>query len=234
MSELRTPELGELLDLASLTVYAERGHTMPGVVQSYNASTQRALVKPALPIARGDIDGDGELDFDALPVIEVPVVWLRVAGWALHMPIAAGDGVLLIICARSLDTWIESGELDQAPADLRIAALQDAVAIPGLFAAPGALTAAQTLPDEVVLSSSSGATRLRLSASKVIVEAGEVVLGAAAATTALARADRVDTNLSEIETALTAVNLQLVALGQAGIAPPYVKTSTAADKVKGQ
>lgn len=100
---------------------------LPGRIESYDYTTQKASVKPLLKRVYED---DGEIQ--ALPVIvDVPVIFARSGGASLTFPIAEGDGVLLIFAERSLDEWLTLGG-DQAPVDPRKFDLTDAIAIPGL------------------------------------------------------------------------------------------------------
>jgi hypothetical protein len=103
-------------------------HTaLPGQIEEYDYTTQRAKVKPL--IQRQDADGT----LESFPVIvDVPVVWPRSGGASLTFPVAAGDTVLLIFSERSLDWWLSMGG-DSAPGDPRRFDLSDAIAIPGLY-----------------------------------------------------------------------------------------------------
>ncbi len=101
--------------------------SVPGSVETYDASTQRADVKPL--IQRRFADGDVQ----PVPVVvNVPIVWPRSAGASLTFPLRKGDGVLLLFSDRSMDEWLTIGG-DPEPADIRSHDLSDAIAIPGLL-----------------------------------------------------------------------------------------------------
>lgn len=100
---------------------------LPGKVERYDPSSQKADVKPMLK--KRLLDGTVE----ELPIIpNVPVVWPRTADFAMAAPISRGDQVLLLFAERSLDEWLSEGGTP-APADRRKFDLSDAVAIPGLY-----------------------------------------------------------------------------------------------------
>ncbi len=99
---------------------------LPGRIESYDASTGKASVQPLLQ----EKYADG--DVLTLPVIpNVPLVFPRTAAASITLPVARGDGVLLLFCQRSLDTWLSVGGIAK-PDDIRMHSLSDAIAIPGL------------------------------------------------------------------------------------------------------
>jgi len=227
----RTPTLDEVIERAILAVLCERAQTMPAQVLAYDRLTQRAQVQPALKIARGDLDGDGEIDYDALPVlVEVPVLWPRGGGYALHLPLEPGDTVLLVVTARSLEEWLERGGVDVEPQDLRVLALQDAVAIPGLYPAPEALSGNVARASEAVLSTQDAATQLRVAAATITATAQTVLLGGPGATDPVALSGLVAVELGKVALAITTLSTQLIALGQPGAV--YTPASVAATQTR--
>lgn len=232
----RTPQLGEVIEEGALTVLAERNQTMPGRVVSYDRTTQRAQVEPALRIARGDVDGDGVIDYDPLPVLlNVPVQWPRAGGYAMHMDLREGDWVLLVVCARSLDEWMDAGTTGVEPADLRVGALQDAVAIPGVYPNGDGLGASVARAAELVISDEAGAVQVRLRAGEVVVTAPVVRLGGPGANTPIALASATDGLLSAIVTELNKVIVAVNALAPGTAVPiPIPIASVAATKVRAE
>jgi hypothetical protein len=99
---------------------------LPGQIDSYDPSSGKATVQPLLreKYADGDV-------IDLPPIPNVPVVFPRTAAASITLPIARGDGVLLLFCQRSMDTWLSSGGVAN-PDDIRMHSLSDAIAIPGL------------------------------------------------------------------------------------------------------
>lgn len=109
---------------------------LPGRIESYDSTTQKASVKPL--ISDSYLNETGERVEEPIPVIDsVPVVNLNGGGFYLTFPIKKGDIVLLIFSSSSLDRWLSlGGEVD--PLDDRRHDISDAIAIPGLksFSSP--------------------------------------------------------------------------------------------------
>jgi hypothetical protein len=122
----------EALQLAMETHQSQINTSVPGTIVSYDPSTNRATVRPALSrrLANGE-------ELHAPNIVQVPVVF-PTAGMntgkqaAFTMPIAPGDGVELTFQQRCLENWL-SGRTD-APNDPRQFDLSDCVATPGLNA----------------------------------------------------------------------------------------------------
>jgi hypothetical protein len=101
-------------------------HTaMPGIVVSYDASTNKAKIQPAL-------NKRYIVDPKPLPALEdVPVMFMGGSSFNVTFPVKAGDYVLLIFMERSIDLWKSVGG-QITPDDRRMFHLSDAIAIPGL------------------------------------------------------------------------------------------------------
>jgi hypothetical protein len=78
--------------------------TVPGVVQAYDAATQMADV---LPLPRWQASLPGQVrSLVELPVLpDVLVCHLRAGDKGVHVPLAEGDLVLLVMCGRALTIW---------------------------------------------------------------------------------------------------------------------------------
>lgn len=110
------------------SVLANANVCMPGKVESYSFSDQKANIQPL--IKRKYKDGS----VDSYPVLtNVPVVWLRTARSGFVFPLKKGDGVLIVFIQRSTERWRSSTGEEVEPADSRKFDLSDAVAIPGLY-----------------------------------------------------------------------------------------------------
>ena len=98
---------------------------MPGIVESYDAETRRAVVKGALKVVTTKKE---EIDREAIH--NVPVVFPSGGGFAMTFPLEPGDPVLLVYSQRGLANWKRT--LDVATPDMfGFLNEKDAIAIPG-------------------------------------------------------------------------------------------------------
>jgi hypothetical protein len=103
-------------------------HTcVPGTIQSYDYSTQKASVLPSIKMTfyTGDVLSH--------PVIQnVPVIFPRSGGASLTFPVNKGDGVLILFSERALERWLSSNGDEVEQGVNRRFHLSDAIAIVGL------------------------------------------------------------------------------------------------------
>jgi len=128
-------------------------HTcLPGRIEKYTQSTQKANVQPLLK--KKYKDGTVE----SLPVlVNVPVVFPRTKSAGITFPISKGDGALLIFCERSTERWLsDGGEVE--PGDPRKFDLSDAIAIPGLYSFSDSNIA--TSPSDLEIQNRDGAVAI--------------------------------------------------------------------------
>lgn len=112
-----------------------------GKVTAYDAVTNTAFVKPMIKRAVYTVDED-ERGFEELPEIPfVPVLWPRAGAYAVVLPLAVGDTVLLVFCDVSHAEWRVDGGVSE-PADARRHSIGWPVAIPGFFPDSSPLSAA--------------------------------------------------------------------------------------------
>lgn len=160
---------------------AEIRVAMPGVIQAFDAGTQRAVV---MPCCTQQVNIDGAVSYvDLPPILNVPVVvpFAQAAGLLITLPLRAGDEGLLVFADRAIDNIVQMGGV-QPPvvvggetARPRAHALTDAIFIPGLITAPQAVPGWST--DAIVIRDREGTTSLSLSPGKI-----EATDGAATAT----------------------------------------------------
>ena len=98
---------------------------MPGIVGSYDADTQRAVVKGALNIVTTKKE---EIEREAIH--NVPVVFPSGGGFAMTFPLEPGDPVLLVYSQRGLANWKKTLGV-AAPDTIGFFSEKDAFAIPG-------------------------------------------------------------------------------------------------------
>ncbi len=137
MEQSRTPTLAEVLRLAIRQAQGDLHVSLPGRIESYDASEQKADIKPLL--MRPLVAADGtELDPEILPkLMDVPIIFPRggagTGSFFLSWPLEPGDLVHLIFVEKSIDQWLGKDGEDTAPLVFRMHDLSDAVAYPGLY-----------------------------------------------------------------------------------------------------
>ena len=130
MLNSREPTFPEAVDHIVWSVLKGLHTCTPGKVESYDATQCKADV---LPLVKRVYDDGTEVAFPVIPA--VPVVWPRTSNAFLHLPLAAGDGVLLVFSERSLEQILGQSSIGVpvSPGDARVFDLTDAVAIPGFY-----------------------------------------------------------------------------------------------------
>lgn len=113
-------------------------HTsMPGIIESFDASTQTASIQPAIKRIFKSNDGQTELLVPSpLPLlINVPIQFPRGGGFSLTFPVKKGDECLITFCERGISTWHQQGGVSN-PEGKRFHHLSDATAFVGISSIP--------------------------------------------------------------------------------------------------
>jgi hypothetical protein len=203
-NETTQPSWPEILDALQARTQRAIHTALPGTVKSYDVATQVATVQLVVQLEGVTVP----------PLADVPVCWPGGAAGFLHVPLAAGDPVLVVFAEEDFSRWWDTGSIS-APTVLARHGLH-AIAIPGLrrAAAPHSVTGGH-----VTLAATS-----------------ELRLGSDAASAFVALANLVDARLSAIVSAFNSHTHPTAAAG-----PPSVPTlpmsspaSVAATKVKAQ
>lgn len=153
----RTPELADIIRQAIEDRLADVHVMLPGRIDSYDASLQKADVEPLIKRVQQTVDG--ELD-EELPVIPgVPVVFPRAGGFKITMPVEPGDRCMLVFCERSIETY-QTGQgrrgdtssliRQSDPGTFEMHNLSDPVAVMGWYNDAEALSPAPDTSDMVI------------------------------------------------------------------------------------
>ena len=132
------PEEAEQKKLDSLS--AQIRVAMPGIVKGVNLAAQTVTVQIALQGKISDENGEAWVNMPLLQ--DVPIVWPRAGGFALTLPVKAGDECLVVFGDRCIDSWWQSGGV-QKPMDERTHDLSDAFAVFGITSQPRKLANVQ-------------------------------------------------------------------------------------------
>ncbi len=106
---------------------------MPGIVESYDAETRRAVVKGALNIVTTKKE---EIEREAIH--NVQVMFPSGGGFTMTFPLERGDPVLLLYSQRGLANWKKTLGV-AAPDTIGFFSEKDAFAIPGFGPTHGEL-----------------------------------------------------------------------------------------------
>lgn len=140
-------------------------HTsLPGIVKSYDASSNKATIQPALN--KNYTSGS-----QPMPVLEnVPIMFPN----NVVFPVNNGDYVLLVFVERSIDLWLSVGG-QVTPTDPRKFDLSDAIAIPGLM--PFTQTYPNNNNQDYVISFGGSTITIKPNGDVIIKTAGKVAIG---------------------------------------------------------
>lgn len=221
----RNPTLGQVINRAVKLGAIQLRVSMPGQVVHFDAETNTVDVQPLLPETRHN-DDDTYTTYKLPTIYTVPVQFYGDASNAITVPVEEGTECLLVFSDRSLDTWFNTGEV-QDPNDLRRHDMSDAVAIIGIRNKQAAWPEVDT--SRMAMGKLGGP---KVAFSDDLVEIGQAHNAQAADFAALAA--KVDAGFSQIVQYLASHTHVFVGSGAVGIpaAPPTSVPSTAASKVK--
>lgn len=158
---------------------AEMWTALPGVIVSFNAAACTAQVQPTIQGSTQNEQGDSAaVNLPVLP--DVPVIFPRGGNFILSFPIKEGDEVLVVFASRCIDSWWQSGGVQQ-PAEDRMHDLSDGFAIPGPFSQATAIsdisteaTQLRTLDGQTFIELSDTGVKMQTSGAMLQVEGGNV------------------------------------------------------------
>jgi hypothetical protein len=166
---------------------AEVNVSLPGVVLSYNSTTQTATVRPV--VRESFEDDDGEIyNVDFAPIPSVPVAHWRAGDFAIHAPLKPGDFVTLLVSDRSIDEFMATGSDDVTPQMLRRFDWTDAIAIP----MPPSPTPLEGMLDDAMFIGANASVGITMT------EAGQIKMEAAGDELLLLVSDLIDKLVSGI------------------------------------
>ncbi len=125
-----TPTLAEVIREAIKSHILDLHTAMPARVERYDHARQKADVKPLL--RKKYKASEAATEFPVIP--SVPVQWPSAGGGEayIHLPLKQGDLGIVLMCERSIDSWLSGDGQITSPQDPRHHDLSDAVFIPGV------------------------------------------------------------------------------------------------------
>lgn len=163
------------IDYTSIPLWVKRyvGHRLkdlhtatPGIVRQYDAATRRATIQPGLLVSLTD-----GRDIRRPPLLDVPVLHPAGGGLLLHIPLEAGDPVLIVFSERGITAWKEA--LEESRADtVGIHSERDAMCIPGFGPAGSA-----TIRPGLSLQSTDGSVAIQVETGGITLRGDVTVTG---------------------------------------------------------
>lgn len=103
MTSTRSPGLADIIRQAIEDRLVDVHTMLPGRIDSYDPTTQKADVEPLIKRLQRTVDGELSEDIPVIP--GVPVVFPRTQAFKLTFPVQAGDRCMLIFCERSTEAY---------------------------------------------------------------------------------------------------------------------------------
>lgn len=166
--DLNDPQVAMLTALAGLQ--SRMWNALPGIVISADLAAQTCSVQPAIQgvfFDRNNVPTPANMP----PLLDVPIVWPRAGGFAVTLPLAPGDEVLVVFASRAIDSWWQSGEVG-APVEARMHDLSDGFAIPGPTSQAKKLEDVQS--DGIEIRTDSRSTYIKLMEGTIMIK-GDII-----------------------------------------------------------
>lgn len=178
---------------------------LPGIIQSYNPATRRAVVTPALSRIFTD-----NTNAPLPPLADVPVIFPCGGGYTMTFPLAVGDAVQLAFNQRGIANF-KTNFQQSLPSDESFFSLHDAVAYAGFG------------DTSITPASSTGATlQSNDGTNAVILEPEKIQLKLGTDATVILQAEQIDLKLSVANLTLSndsfVSSVPIAAPGYSGIA----------------
>jgi hypothetical protein len=184
---------------------------LPGIIQSFDATKQTAVVQTTIQAKQSKPDpanpGQVITTLVNLPLCQdCPVHFPTGGGATLTFPVKKGDECLVVFASRAIDGWWQNGGI-QAPVEARMHALSDGHAFVGISSVPNVISDISTT--ETQLRSDDGSTSISLNPTAqtlaLVAPGGVTINGNVAIAGTLAASDTIssETGLSVDGTAIT-------------------------------
>lgn len=134
---------------------------LPGYITAVDFTTMTVTVQPTVQGVITGIDGT-ETKVNLPLLIHVPVCFPKAGGFALTLPIAVNDEVLVVFASRCIDAWWQQSGV-QPPMEDRMHDLSDGFCIPGPCSVPNVIPNISTTGAQ--LRNTAGTTYIELSAN---------------------------------------------------------------------
>jgi hypothetical protein len=185
--------------------------SLPGIIQSFDDTTQTVDVQPAVGVTFVNEQGNRVLEI--LPIIRsVPVMFPSGGGFSLMFQLKKGDPCVLVFASCSTDRYIAEGGLIKDPGDGRKHHLGDAFCLPGGRSLKKALKGARSSGTTGIFNQES-AWLGREGGPGILIDTQAANIGGLEATNAdkqIVIQSALDDFMSALQAAITAANVASV------------------------
>lgn len=161
--------------------------SIPGIIESYNQSTKRCIVTPAIKIRK--TDGTTETQSS---IVNVPVVWPSGGGFAILSPLPKGTPVKIWFSQRGITAFKET--FTESDPGGRLFDKEDACVVAGY----GSLEVTPATPDGISMQTEDGT-------NYIFVEDGNIEINATTKVTV--NAPLVDVNAPDVTVDSTTITM---------------------------
>lgn len=167
----RQGDMGEIMRRMNDNMNGQLRVALPGIIQSFNATTQTVTVKCALRERILTLNRE-ITNVDIPDLLDVPICLPRAGGFAITLPIQAGDECLIIFSDLCIDAWFSYGGV-QNPLEYRRHDFSDAFAIIGTWSQPRVIGAYST--DSIEIKHETADAKISISQAGDILIRGKTV-----------------------------------------------------------
>jgi len=132
---IKPPDLKELLDRKREKWFADLNCVSIGKIESFDSATQTATI--SISYLKQKLNTREYISFPV--ILKCPCIVMNGGGAYISFPIAAGDECIVLFSDREIDTWLETGGVNQ-PRTNRTHDLTDAIALVGIHSLPNVIT----------------------------------------------------------------------------------------------
>jgi len=143
---------------------------MPGIIQSFNSTTQTATVQLSVQEL---VNIQGVQSWVNIPMLhDVPIVFPRASGYSITFPVAAGNECLVIFADVCTDAHFQSGGTNNIQMCKRRHSLSDGYAIITGTSQPNSLS---TIANGLQLQKDDGSATINIQANTITINANTSV-----------------------------------------------------------
>lgn len=168
----RLGDATDQLRLLALMVSLNIRVAMPGIIQSFDATSQTATVQLAI---RERVNINGNQEWTEIPLlVDVPVLFPRAGGYSITFPVSQGDECLVVFADCCFDAFWQSGGV-QNQVDRRRHDLSDGLAIITGISQTNRLSGVSS--NSLQIRNDAGSAIVEIAGTTININAGNITIG---------------------------------------------------------